>query len=1857
MKLSSKSMLRVLALSSLVLLIALAAASFALAQGDGVKPIGLVTGEVIPDVVKPADVTVSPDAVFDGQYFKLIQFSAIPGEVERKSWENAGLWLVDYLPEDTYFAVIDQGFDLNRLTRQALTIIDVANVFRLEPRLVALMADGQPVERLVVSYYATLDAGKVIADLKSRGVTIEAQRDYSRQLDILIDPASLEEIIALPYLQFLGPEWEEPMLEGYDHRNASGRSNYLNTGYNGLNYNGTGVVVAVGEGGTVDNLVDVQGRLTELVAGAPSSHKITVMQNSGGAGNLDPTNRNNAWGASFLSLESYPDYAAYYNSSALRYTNHSYGIGTTPSGGYDSTARDHDLRIAAYPNHLVVYSAGNSGTDTGYAPYAFANWANITGAMKMNKNMFAIGALLPDDGLMYFSSRGPMLDGRIIPQLVIEGAEGTSDAAPKVTGEVAQLAQVYKAENSGAEPPSSLLRAIMLNTADDLGNAGPDFKYGYGRPNLRRAYHAIDGVQYLTDSVANGNTNSYTIAVPANTRQVRVMIVWPDVAASLNANPAIVNNLNLLVKDPSNTPYNPWVLDSSTPSSPAQLDTPATRDVDSLNTIEQVTVDNPAAGNWTIEVSGANVPSGPQTYYVTYEFLGDELNMMFPLKDQRFVPGTVYHLKWDSYGASGTFSLAYQLDGASWVSIVSGYDATSRTYQWTAPAVTGIHTIKFRVQRGALTSESDVNYIGAVPENFRIFSVCSDEVILKWSAVAGAASYKVYRLGTEYMEEVTSNITFNGASATLTGQSTGSSEYYAVSALTGSYEGQRTMAVEKAPGDYSCGGINWTGAVSTDWFTAGNWSSNSVPTSADSVIIPSAPTNQPIIGAAGAVCNKITIDSGASLTMDGATAYTLSVAGDWTNNGTFSYGIGTVNFNGTNSYQEITGSSTTDFYVLRVEKGDVNRILDAVSPITLNAATPDARLELVSGTFKLSNSASDIIAINNNGTAAANALGSGKRVWVTAGTLRVNSSWRINVGELRITGGTVRVGNANSQLLDYLNNGKLIIQGGQLRVSAGIFGNATTSSCNVEITGGTITVGVYFNGFARPSFEITPNCTFYMSGGVIAVRRRGLTIADNDYLNLSGNATVTGGALQIGDTETLAGQTIRVNSTAPIYNLVVNATNSPTAQLVTNGLTVKNDVTISGGTLNANNLDMAVGGNWTNNGAFTAGTGTVTFNGAAPQTIGGSATNSFNNLAISSGASVTGPSGNMNVAGNWTNNGAYTHNGGTVTFNGAAAQTLGGTASTTFNNLTLNHSGSGVSLGQNQTVNRLLTLTNGDLDLGGNTLTLATTTAGNGVAATGARTVTGNGTVAFTAARTISGGTLAFGPNVTVSLTDGVDFDAGGLSTVNGTLLINGGGYVQSGKAPTYGSSSTLKYDNGGSYTAGEEWYPNTTSGPGVPQNVEIASGTTLAFGSSAFARTARGNVTINGTLALSTAGGGDLNVGGNWINNGAFNHNSRAVTFNGAAAQTIGGSVDTTFAYLTINNTSADSDGVSLGRNTAVNNTLTLTDGLLKVAAYNLTLGTGAGITHPGSTVSMVVTDEDGLATGDGFLCKAYSGNGSFGFPVGDAYGTTEYSPSTLDFTADLDASTVCVRVTDDRHPNWPGANYPTYITRYWTTTSSDNTFTCSTSFTYVDDDVVLGGTPVQTEAALYHKVWDGSSWLTKNQTDVNTNTLSSVVNSFSDHSAFSGSPLAVTLAEFSAAQHSDHILVTWETASELNNSGFNLRRGTSPAGPDRQLNAALIPSQSPGSSGGFNYTWVDDADLIPGTTYYYWLEALDVYGVTTTHGPVSAEFSAPTAVTLTEIDTQGARLPVNPWWAAVISVLLLAGAGFWRRRQARVI
>jgi hypothetical protein len=101
---------------------------------------------------------------------------------------------------------------------------------------------------------------------------------------------------------------------------------------------------------------------------------------------------------------------------------------------------------------------------------------------------------------------------------------------------------------------------------------------------------------------------------------------------------------------------------------------------------------------------------------------------------------------------------------------------------------------------------------------------------------------------------------------------------------------------------------------------------------------------------------------------------------------------------------------------------------------------------------------------------------------------------------------------------------------------------------------------------------------------------------------------------------------------------------------------------------------------------------------------------------------------------------------------------------------------------------------------------------------------------------------------------------------------------------------------------------------------------------------------------------------------------------------------------------------------------------------------------------------------------------------------------------------------------------------------------------------------------------------------------------------------PTAVDLISFSASSGNGSVELAWETATELDNLGFNVYRAGSADGVRSRINSALIPSQAPGSAVGATYTFVDES-ASPGVTYYYWLEDVDIYGVATVHGPVSGQ------------------------------------------------
>jgi len=102
---------------------------------------------------------------------------------------------------------------------------------------------------------------------------------------------------------------------------------------------------------------------------------------------------------------------------------------------------------------------------------------------------------------------------------------------------------------------------------------------------------------------------------------------------------------------------------------------------------------------------------------------------------------------------------------------------------------------------------------------------------------------------------------------------------------------------------------------------------------------------------------------------------------------------------------------------------------------------------------------------------------------------------------------------------------------------------------------------------------------------------------------------------------------------------------------------------------------------------------------------------------------------------------------------------------------------------------------------------------------------------------------------------------------------------------------------------------------------------------------------------------------------------------------------------------------------------------------------------------------------------------------------------------------------------------------------------------------------------------------------------------------------PTAVDLASFTIEANENQAVITWETATEIDNAGFNLYRALDSEGPWQKVNSVLIAAEGDPVTGA-TYTFVDT----PGRdTFYYRLEDIDFYGVSTFHGPVLIQLGSP--------------------------------------------
>jgi autotransporter-associated beta strand protein len=119
---------------------------------------------------------------------------------------------------------------------------------------------------------------------------------------------------------------------------------------------------------------------------------------------------------------------------------------------------------------------------------------------------------------------------------------------------------------------------------------------------------------------------------------------------------------------------------------------------------------------------------------------------------------------------------------------------------------------------------------------------------------------------------------------------------------------------------FGCTIGTWTGVTSTDWNTTSNWCAGILPTSGTNVIVISSANYQPVVSNSPtalptAVCNNLTINSGASVTINAGQA--VSVGGNISNSGTLylksdGNGIASLKVDGTSP---VAGTNIIEIYL------------------------------------------------------------------------------------------------------------------------------------------------------------------------------------------------------------------------------------------------------------------------------------------------------------------------------------------------------------------------------------------------------------------------------------------------------------------------------------------------------------------------------------------------------------------------------------------------------------------------------------------------------------------------------------------------------------------------------------------------------------------------------------------------------------------------------------------------------------------------------------------------------------------------------------------------------------------------------
>ncbi|MHC4992152.1 MAG: S8 family serine peptidase, partial [Planctomycetota bacterium] len=654
----------------------------------------------------------------------IVQFSTSPTVEERQRLRDAGLELQAPLGAHAFFARIDgERFDLG----QVASVGRLRGAAPIDPSIKkhpAIRANRWPDWTVVEREHG--QANRVAAFVlmhpdvsreharelaEAMGATVRTILHTINALVLEGAPAIIDQLAARHEVQ-----WIEPAPPRWSTMNAENRAavqaDVVQAPPDGLS--GAGVVVMVYDSGSaLQGHLDFGGRLQARDDDVLSNHTTHVCGTIGGSGQASGgAHRGMAPG---VTVESYGyhfggdavflyqnpgdmenDYTEAIQQHGAVLANNSIGTNTAMNGfpceimgdyGITSAVIDAMVRGNLGAPMRIIWAAGNE-RDSPNCGQDYATTAPPAGA----KNHLTVGAVdAVDRSVTSFTSWGPVDDGRLKPDVCAPGCQsggdhgvtstasnggygllcGTSMASATVTGLAALLIEDCREQFPGRHDPlPSTLKTLFVHAALDLEAPGPDYKTGYGLVQVQDTIDLSRSGNFVESQLDHGDEVHFRVVVEEPVGTLKVTLAWDDPPGTPNVDPALVNDLDLLVTGPGGS-HHPWSLDPEAPWLAATRDGP-----DRVNNLEQVLVTDPQPGVYTVSVVGFDVPQGPQTFSLA---AGPQLvtTVIDPLGEPplRLSPGTPRTIRvrvtsqGESLVADGV-RLHSRIDGGAWTSTV-----------------------------------------------------------------------------------------------------------------------------------------------------------------------------------------------------------------------------------------------------------------------------------------------------------------------------------------------------------------------------------------------------------------------------------------------------------------------------------------------------------------------------------------------------------------------------------------------------------------------------------------------------------------------------------------------------------------------------------------------------------------------------------------------------------------------------------------------------------------------------------------------------------------------------------------------------------------------------------------------------------------------------------------------------------------------------------------------------------------------------------------------------------------------------------------------------------------------------------